>query len=290
MENRYTAKWASLETTSPPPSGFRNLIIMEFEEFQEKIFAQEPNFVGNLLESLYDGDFYLLKRAFPKNFLEELKTKTIEYGQQNPSTYHPMLEGCPDFQRIIDHEASKLYTYTAIRRSHFFFPWNNDPLDCFDAVNKCWRIFKFISGLPIDAYEKNTPKDGVVDRIQVALYPAGGGGLASHTDSTKNQKVIIGAMMSKRGEDFQAGGFFCVDCDGKKVDFEDHIEVGDFVCGYPTVVHGVVSVDPSEPVDWPSFKGRWFLGLYSNDSNHVKNRNTTQRIPEEGRIEVPLTF
>ena len=61
----------------------------------------------------------------------------------------------------------------------------------------------------------------------------------------------------------------------EKVDFEDYLDVGDMVCCYPTVVHGVDAVDPQEPLDWNSSKGRWFLGLYSNDSNHVKKRSTT---------------
>ena len=70
MENQYKAKWGSLEIKSPPPSGFRKLITMEFEEFQGKVLEQDPSFVSILLESLYAGDFYLLKGAFKKDFLE----------------------------------------------------------------------------------------------------------------------------------------------------------------------------------------------------------------------------
>jgi hypothetical protein len=123
------------------------------------------------------------------------------------------------------------------------------------------------------------------------LYPSGGGGLASHADSTKNQKVIIGAMMSRRGGDYHEGGFYTIDAVGNKVDFEDHLDVGDMLVGYPTVTHGVVSVDPQLPLEWEKFNGRWFLGLYSNDSNMVKNRSTTARIAEEGtKNEIALSF
>ena len=202
-----------------------------------------------------------------------------------------MLEGCPDFQRIIDSEASKSYSYTALRRSAFFFPWNSDPVGCFNQVNVRWRVFKVLSGLAPNAYERNTPRDGIVDRVQVALYPAGGGGLASHVDSTKNQKVIIGAMMSQRGSDYEYGGFFATDIKGLRVDFEEHLNVGDMVVGYPTVVHGVVAVDPDIPLEWETFNGRWFLGLYSNDSNLVKKRSTTSRVGSEiAKHEIPKRF
>ena len=106
---------------------------------------------------------------------------------------------------------SKNYSSTTIRRSCFFFYWNDDPLELLEEVRGRWRTFKMLSGLPIDAYEKNTPKDGVVDRFQVAYYPSGGGGAARHADPSKNQKVLTGAAMSKRGVDFQSGGFFCLD-------------------------------------------------------------------------------
>ena len=53
------------------------------------------------------------------------------------------------------------------------------------------------------------------------------------------------------------------------------------MCCYPTVIHGVDAVDSDEEVDWTTQKGRWFLGLYSNDSNYVKNRVSVTRIEEE---------
>ena len=106
----------------------------------------------------------------------------------------------------------------------------------------------------------------------------GGGGLDNHIDPTKNQRVIIGAMMSKRGVDYETGGFYCVDANMERVDFEPHLDVGDMVCAYPTMVHGVTAVDADKPLEWKSREGRWFLGLYSNDSNHIKKRTTVARL------------
>lgn len=60
----------------------------------------------------------------------------------------------------------------------------------------------------------------------------------------------------------------------EKVDLETQLDIGDMLCIYPTLVHGVSAVDAHKPLDWTSIEGRWFLGLYSNDSNHINKRNT----------------
>ena len=47
---------------------------------------------------------------------------------------------------------------------------------------------------------------------------------------------------------------------------------------YPTVVHGVNIIDEHKKPNWHDDpKGRWFLGLYTNDSNEKKNRITSHR-------------
>ena len=280
MENKFKAKWDSLENLETPPRAMRKIVVLEFEEFKNKILSQRSDDVDALCDSLYAGDAYTLKNAFPKNYLSDLISRTFEYGKQSESTYHPMLEGCPDFHKIIDEEAAKKFSYSAVRHSFFFFPWNNDPLDIIEKVNERWRVFKFLGGYQQREYENNTPIDGIVDRIQVARYPAGGGGLDNHVDPTKNQRVIIGAMMSKRGVDYETGGFYCVDANMERVDFEPHLDVGDMVCAYPTMVHGVTAVDADKPLEWKSREGRWFLGLYSNDSNHIKKRTTVARLTD----------
>ena len=44
---------------------------------------------------------------------------------------------------------------------------------------------------------------------------------------------------------------------------------------YATVKHGANLVDPGETVDWDSNKGRWFIGLFTNDSDEIESRQTS---------------
>ena len=55
---------------------------------------------------------------------------------------------------------------------------------------------------------------------------------------------------------------------------EDDIDVGDICFCYATVYHGVAPVDIDKEPDWENDDGRWFLSMYSNASDEVKNRHT----------------
>ena len=80
--------------------------------------------------------------------------------------------------------------------------------------------------------------------------------------------------MSKKGLNFEKGGFYFKDKNKKKLNIEDKLEIGDSVIFYGSIVHGVEEVDPHKKIDWKSSKGRWFIGMFVNDSDHVKNRIT----------------
>ena len=86
--------------------------------------------------------------------------------------------------------------------------------------------------------------------------------------------MAISGIMSKRGTDYQTGGAYILNNQGEKVDAEDGLDVGDIYIVYPTVLHGVETIDKKKDVDWDSFDGRWFMGLYSNASDLHTKRHT----------------
>lgn len=274
FENKFKEVWDEIVKPETLPRRLREIREIDFNEFQEKVLSQDPAFVQAIPRSLYAGDAYFIRGAFPKQFMKDLARKTHEYWKKTQSSFHKMVEGCPDFHRIIDEEAAKKYSFKMVKHSCYFYPWNGDPVNIFEAAYERWKLIKFLSGQRLNEYENNTPKDGVIDRIQVVRYPSGAGMLETHSDPYLHQPVIISTYMSKRGEDFQRGGFYMVGPGNEKVDLEDMIEVGDMLIAYATVLHGVDVIDPHKIVDWDSMEGRWFLSLYSNASDEVQNRHT----------------
>ena len=80
--------------------------------------------------------------------------------------------------------------------------------------------------------------------------------------------------MSKRGVDYEGGGFYVIDQSHRRVFLEDEIEVGDIGIGYATVLHGVAPCDVHKISDISKTDGRWFLSMYSTASDEVKDRHT----------------
>jgi hypothetical protein len=128
-------------------------------------------------------------------------------------------------------------------------------------------------GLEPNAYENNTPKDGVVDRIQLVNYPSEIGYLEPHTDPFLYQKLLISVYMSKVGKDFDGLGFYVFKNENEIKSVENNIEVGDIGIALATVCHGVA---PVKNKFTKSQDGRWFLSLYSNESDEVQNRHTSK--------------
>jgi hypothetical protein len=286
--NLYQKEWDSLENESTQPRFLRKIISTPYEDFSEKILGQNPEFVKTIVKSLYAGDAYVLKQAFPKKFLQDLVVSLHQYGRETPSSHHKMLDNCPDFHIIIDSEVTKKYTLRQIKHAYFFFHWNNDPFNIFKPINERWRVIKFLGGYDLDEYENNIPSDGVVDRIQFAQYPRGIGELELHSDPYLYQKFAVSGIMSKKGEDYMTGGAYILDKNREKIDIEEDMDIGDIYIVYPTVFHGVETIDKDKNTDWSSFDGRWFLGLYSNasDSNVNRKRHTCYGVEEVDSLDL----
>lgn len=273
-ENLYQKEWKAIEDEKTQPRFLRKIISTPYKEFSEKVLEQDPVFVREIVQSLYLGDVYILKQGFPKKFLQNLAVELHQYGKKTPSSFHKMLDECPDFHRVITPELAKNYSLRQIKHSYYFFPWNNDPFNLFESVNERWKVFKFLGGFPLNAYENNLPSTGIIDRLQIAQYASGVGELELHSDPYKYQKVAISGIMSKRGKDYKTGGAYILNENQEKINIEDNIDIGDIYLVYPTVFHGVETIDKDKNVDWDSFDGRWFMGLYSNVSDLYEKRHT----------------
>lgn len=272
--NRWPEAWKHVESLAERPNRLRHIIETPWAKFAEQVIWQNASFVDFLTRSLYAGDAWILKGAFTPDFMHKMRDDTAAFFKSEPSSFHKMLDGCPDFHRIIDLEAGKKYAFRGCKHSAYFYPWNKDPLDLWTTVRDRWRIVKFAMGLDCLEYERNIPSDKVCDRIQVVRYPPAIGYLEPHADPYKHQRLFWSGYMSKRGVDYEGGGFYIVGADDQAIEIEDQLDVGDACIGYATVYHGVAPCDRHKQPDWDATDGRWFLSMYSNESDHVVNRHT----------------
>lgn len=274
--------WQALER-SPAPTRYAGYCLMRWAEFADRVESGDPGFVGWVTHMLYGGQVMLLKGAFPERFMRDLQEKTAAWTRGRPPSFHKMLEGSPDFHRVIDLEDGKKYAFRCCKHSAYFYRWNDDPLGVWPQITARWRVAKQAMGLRADEYENFTPKDGVVDRIQVVRYPPAIGHLEPHADPHLHQRLFFSAYMSKRGVDYEGGGFYLVNKWNHAIFLEDLIDVGDACLGYATVVHGVAPADRGKATDWSAPDGRWFLSMYSNASDMMPARHTARPV----KVSVP---
>ena len=146
----FASEWEELEK-SPRPTRVRKLIKRDYGWFKEAVLREGDYFVNKMCASLYAGDCYILSGAFDKDWMLEVRKKTFEYFRSKPSEFYKMLEGTPDFHRLIDLETGKKYSFQVCKHSAFFYPWNSDPLNLFPTVYERWRIIKKLMGLEPNA-------------------------------------------------------------------------------------------------------------------------------------------
>lgn len=276
--SRWAHEWAYVEAGGQVPERVTSISTMAWETFRTLVEESKPQVVRAMVEAIWRGEALLLKGAFSHAFMRELREGTMAWTRGRPSSFHKMLEGAPDFHRMIDLETGKKYSICGCKHSAYFYRWNDDPLVIYPHITERWRLAKVVMGLRPDEYETWTPKDGVVDRIQVVRYPPAIGYLEPHVDAWQHQRCFFSVYMSKRGMDYQGGGFYFVDAGGKAMYLEDEIDVGDACLAHANLLHGVAPVDRDKTPDWNAADGRWFLSLYSNASDEVEKRNTAKPV------------
>lgn len=281
----FLKSWNKVENVISYPNRVRNIITYDYDYLAKNVKIEDSNFTDKIVTSLMMGDFFILKNAYSKKFMNELKINTFNHFKNKPSEFYKMLEGTPDFHRRIDLDTGKKYSFRSCKHSFYFYPWNDDPLNLFSPIYDRWRIIKKLMGLNATSYEKNTPKDGVIDRIQVVKYPSKIGFLEPHTDPYKYQKLIISSYMSKKNIDFDGVGFYLLDQNDDIMSIEDSIDIGDMGIGMATLYHGVAPVNLTKDADWDDVNdGRWFLSLYSNVSDEITKRHTSGSVTNKLNI------
>jgi len=87
-------------------------------------------------------------------------------------------------------------------------------------------------------------------------------------------KLLVQQILNRHS--YTEGGFYVIGVNDGIVDLEPFVKESDMAIGLATVENGVLKVDQnySGPIDWCGRRGRWFLGLYSNDSDEVGKRKT----------------
>lgn len=218
-------------------------LIDQPQEFAERLTA-EVFIVRNYMA----GDEVDKIRQFCRNFA----------AQQEPA-WHPCVDGCPDYHRI--HNNYPGAYVPAVQHAYYFHPWNGN---C-SQVEKFAQIYRLKLQLGQGSklyheYLQNLPSHGVILRLVVHNYPAGGGGQDLHIDPVSDfARVQTIIQASVPGQEYHEGGFYIDHPDYGQIDIDRLTRKGDLLLASPAWRHGVAPIDPEQRLDWQKETGRWII-------------------------------
>ena len=267
--------WEAIEKKKPPKN-VKNIKIIESKNFFNAIdnYSDKSLLIKKIISNIYSGDALIIKNAISKKEIDKIKKKLVSFSDKEVSKFFKMNKKCPNFWRRQDESMAKKYSVKAIRDSYYFFRWNKKEKDIWKTFDEMWGNLKFLGGLQKNSFIKNVPKDGVIDRVQIVRYPENTGYIEPHFHNPKHQRLIISIYMSKKGIDYKGGGT-CFYKGKKMINIESRIDVGDIGVFYATLKHSVNPVKKTNNKIRKKFRGRWWCGLYSPESDLKKNRQTS---------------
>ena len=77
-------------------------------------------FVKNLAKRMYSGEAFIVRNAAKKNLRKTIIDLAKYYDKKQKPSFHKMLDGTPNFHRIINKKITKKYSLYAIKHSYFF--------------------------------------------------------------------------------------------------------------------------------------------------------------------------
>jgi hypothetical protein len=223
---------------------FLDLVRSRKDEFLHRISAPEA---------------FIVKHFYPPEEILAFRSQTFEGGLTSKSSWHPLVDECPDYHRLHDNYP-KAYVK---QRLHAFYShgWYSANKPKFDYFKEIFALKNFLAGFPSDEFLNNVPSDGYVARINVHHYPRGGGYQAEHIDPVgKHAQIQTLIAASQIGKDYDVGGVYGrAGSQDKPTYLDSYLSPGDLLVMSPGIRHGVASIDPEVPYEWRTNDGRWMI-------------------------------
>ena len=225
------------------------------DEFLNLAYRQERA----LFEIVDAFDVIIVKQMYDPREVRALRDRAFEWGRATESSWHPCLDGCPDYHRLHDnypqaHVKSRMHAFYR----HGFYEHNAELMKFFGEV---FAVKCHLAGVARDSFIENKPSEGPIARVNIHHYPIGGGYQAEHIDPVSPfARIQTLVMASQIGVDYTAGGLYARPApDAEPCRVDPHTTIGDMVVLSPGVQHGVAAVDPDTPYAWDENRGRWMI-------------------------------
>ncbi|MEN7526313.1 hypothetical protein [Cupriavidus sp. DL-D2] len=240
--------------------------LVNIEEWKQ--FVAEPDrLIGRI-----ENEVFIVRNFMAPELVDAFKAFCLKFSKAQEASWHPCLDGCPDYHRI-HHQYPQAYVKST-QHGYYFHPWNEHfrQLDGFSRLAEIFELKAKAAGGNAGDFMNNLPSEGPIARIVCHQYPPGGGGQEEHIDPVSEfAKVQTIIQAADPGVDYHEGGLYINDPEFGIIRVDPLTRKGDLVLASPGVKHGVAPIDPDEPLQWDSTKGRWIIMPIIIHSDHVKD-------------------
>ncbi len=239
---------------------------------KDQFFDNE--YLLSIKKNIINGNIYVLRSAFNSSELKNIFRK-IYNDKKEPTDNTKMVEGVGNI--FYKSNFSGKGDYTTNDFSWYFFPWNSDQSGLSSLMQPYFNQVILMNEYDPQIIIKNTPKDKIIQRMQLIYYPLGRGHISLHKDPINITKVTCGVYITEFGSDYDEGGFYVFNNKKEKIYIDHKINSGDLILFYNGLFHGVDTVLKNNKSNNQvgDLLGRSFLNLSLIESHEVQNRQTT---------------
>lgn len=220
-----------------------------------------------------EKEVFIVRGFMPEASVDSFKRSCLQFAEGNEASWHPCLDGCPDYHRI-HHQYPKAYVRST-QHAYYFHPWNDNfrrLSSGFEGFSEIFELKARAAGRSFSDFVENTPSVGPIARLVCHQYPPGGGGQEEHIDPVSPfAKVQTIIQASHPGLDYKSGGLYINDPRFGVIDIDPLTRKGDLILASPGVKHGVAPVDEDAELQWSTPYGRWIIMPIIIHSDHVKD-------------------
>ena len=243
--------------------------IISKPEFLDLVY----NHTDDLFEKINNPEVFIVKEFYKSSDIKNLRDQAFQWGIETEPSWHPCVDGCPDYHRIHDnyaqaHVKSKMHAYYY----HGYYEKNNAIFDFFGEI---FDLKNYLAGYEKGTFIKNIPSQNQIARVNFHNYPRGGGHQAEHIDPVSKFTTLQTLVQASQiGVDYTKGGLYAREApNSDKVYVDEHTAMGDLMILSPGIPHGVEQVDPEAEINYSENSGRWIILPIIINSDYARPDN-----------------
>ena len=125
FKNNINKYWYYLEQKYPSPKYVKKVKYLEFKDLKEAIDNKNEDYLKKIIKNMYvKKEAYILKNSATKKLKKTILDLANHYKKNRKTSFYKILDGCPNFHRVINKSITKKYSLFAIKHSFFFYNWN----------------------------------------------------------------------------------------------------------------------------------------------------------------------